>query len=468
MKYVSTRGQAPALSFEDVLLGGLAPDGGLYMPEVWPQWSHDDLRAFAGMSYPALTARVLASFTGEDFSETELTDIAEDAYGGFDHAAVAPLRQLDSQLWLMELFHGPTLAFKDLAMQVLGHLFDRALKRRGTRLTIVGATSGDTGSAAIEACRERDMLDVFILYPHGRVSEVQRRQMTTVTAPNVHAIAVEGTFDHCQAIVKALFNDAPFRGNHRLSAVNSINWIRVAAQIVYYVAAAVALGAPERRVAFAVPTGNFGNAFAGYAARRMGLPVEAFMVGSNRNDILARFFHNGEMVTGAVHPTLSPSMDIQVSSNFERLLFEALDRDTAAVASLMEAFARDGRYGLAADRMKQIRRLFSGHRLDDAGTKAEIAATYQATGMLVDPHTAVGLAAARAWDGDPTVSRVALATAHPAKFPDAVVSATGIMPALPESLADLHGRPERVMVLPNDIDAVKAFIAGHRAAERAA
>ena len=352
MRYVSTRGRAPALSFEDVLLGGLADDGGLYMPAVWPRWSGDDLRDLAGMDYPALAARVLAPFAGGAVCEDGLREVAETAYRGFGHGAVAPLRQVDSRLWLMELFHGPSLAFKDLAMQVLGLLFDRVLKRRGTRITIVGATSGDTGSAAIEACRDRDMLDVFVLFPHGRVSAVQRRQMTTVAAPNVHALAVEGTFDDCQALVKALFGDAPFRDRHRVCAVNSINWVRVAAQIVYYVAAAVALGAPDRRVAFAVPTGNFGNVFAGYGAWKMGLPVEALVVGTNRNDILARFLDSGRMVVGPVHPTLSPSMDIQVSSNFERLLFEVLDRDGAAVEGLMARFARDGRYALPDDRWR--------------------------------------------------------------------------------------------------------------------
>lgn len=456
LKYVSTRGNAPSLDFEGVLLSGLASDGGLYLPEYWPQFSADDIRAMAALDYPELAARIMAPFVGDTLSEAELSALMHDAYAGFDHAAIVPLKQLDDQLWLMELFHGPTLAFKDLAMQVVGHLFDTILRRRGERIVIIGATSGDTGSAAIEAVRGSEAVEIFMLHPEGRVSEAQRRQMTTVLSPNVHNIAISGTFDDCQNLVKAMFNDPSFRSRHHLSAVNSINWARIAAQIVYYFRAATALGSPDRNVVFAVPSGNFGNVFAGYAAWRMGLPIAGLIVGANRNDILSRFFESGEMATDTVYPTLSPSMDIQISSNFERLLFELYERDGAAVTRLMASQQQSGSFSVDADRLQSARQLFAGYRRDDDETLAEIAATHRATGELLDPHSAIGVAAGRALAGDDPV--VALATAHPAKFPEAVKKATGIIPALPPHLADLYERTERYEKVPNDLAAVEALI----------
>ncbi|WP_374443432.1 threonine synthase [Stella sp.] len=459
MRYVSTRGAAPALAFDDVLLAGLARDGGLYVPEEWPALTADDLRSFARCDYAETTTRILSPFVDGAIAEDDLAAIVADAYRGFAHAAVVPLKQLGANQWLMELFHGPTLAFKDLALQVVGRLFDHVLAKRGRRVTIVGATSGDTGSAAMEACRDRAAIDVFILFPEGRVSEVQRRQMTTVDSPNVHAIAVRGTFDDCQDLVKAMFNDAPFRDRHGLSAVNSINWARIAAQIAYYVWAAVALGAPGRAVSFAVPTGNFGNVLAAHAARHMGLPIAGLAIGTNRNDILTRFLETGSLSIGTVEPSLSPSMDIQVSSNFERLLFELYDRDGAALAGAMADFRRDGRLALSTAQWQRARAGFAGHRLDDAGTLATIRRVWQATGEIIDPHSAIGVATAEACHPDRAVPMVALACAHPAKFPDAVERATGIRPPLPGRLADLMDRPERMTVLPNDLAAVEAFVA---------
>jgi threonine synthase len=383
--------------------------------------------------------------------QADLSRMVRETYRAFDHPAVAPLKQMGPGLWLMELFHGPTLAFKDYALQLVGRLFDHVLAARGERVTIVGATSGDTGSAAIEACRGRERIEIFILHPRGRVSEVQRRQMTTARDANVHNIAVEGTFDDCQDLVKALFNDAAFRDEMKLSAVNSINWGRIMAQIVYYVAGAVALGAPDRRVGFAVPTGNFGNVYAGYAARRIGLPIDRLAIGSNENDILTRFLESGAMTVGEVRATYSPSMDIQVSSNFERLLFDLLERDGAAVARTMTAFRADGRFELDRAVMDELRAVVSGFRLDDPGTLEEIRRTYDETGELLDPHSAIGLAAARACRQEGLATVVALATAHPAKFPDAVEKATGRRPELPARLADLFEREERCSSLPNDL-----------------
>lgn len=463
MRYVSTRGAAPALAFDDVLLAGLARDGGLYVPEAWPTLSAEDYRALARADYAETVTRVMAPFVDGAIPEDDLAALVSDAYRGFAHAAIVPLKQLGPNQWLMELFHGPTLAFKDLALQVVGRLFDHVLARRGRRATIVGATSGDTGSAAMEACRDREALDVFILFPEGRVSEVQRRQMTTIEAPNVHAIAVQGTFDDCQDLVKAMFNDAAFRDRHGLSAVNSINWARIAAQIAYYVWAAVALGAPGREVSFAVPTGNFGNVFAAHAARHMGLPIASLAIGTNRNDILTRFLETGTMSMGTVEASLSPSMDIQVSSNFERLLFELFDRDGKALAQAMADFRRDGTLSLGEDRWRRARAGFAGFRLDDAGTLATIRRVWQATGEILDPHSAIGVATADACRGDPATPMVALACAHPAKFPDAVERATGIRPALPGRLADLLSRPERMTVLPNDLAAVEDYVAARAA-----
>jgi threonine synthase len=465
LRYLSTRGAPAALAFDEVLLTGLARDGGLYLPESWPQL---DLAALAGLDYPALAARVMQPFLGGRIAEADFSRLVKEAYAGFGHRAVAPLRQIDSRVWLMELFHGPTLAFKDVALQLLGRLYDHVLSKRGQRVTIVGATSGDTGSAAIEACRDRAPIDIFILHPEGRTSEVQRRQMTTVLSPNVRNVAIRGSFDDCQDLVKAMFADGRFRDEMHLAAVNSINWGRIMAQIVYYVAAALALGAPQRRVAFAVPTGNFGNVYAGYAARAMGLPIEKLIVGSNSNDILARFIAGGTMEMGKVHPTLSPSMDIQVSSNAERLLFDLFGRDGAKLTQEMKQFRESGRLALDGEQHRRLTTLFAGHRLDDKETLATMAALYRETGELIDPHSAIGLAAARAVRLDPDVAVVALGTAHPAKFPGAVEKATGQRPALPPALADLYRRPERFTVLANDLAAVEAHIRDQVAAGRAA
>ena len=460
MRYVSTRGQAPVLGFEDVLLAGLARDGGLYVPEAWPALSAVEIRGLSGKAYADVAAKVVAPYAGGAIAEADLAQLFTEAYRSFGHPAVAPLKQIGPRHWLLELFHGPTLAFKDYALQAVGRLFDRVLATRNQRVTIVGATSGDTGSAAIEALRDRTSVDVFILFPKGRVSEVQRRQMTTVAADNVHCIALEGTFDDCQDMVKAMFNDQAFRDRHTLSAVNSINWVRIAVQIAYYAAASAALGAPDRRIAFAVPTGNFGNVFAAYAAKRMGFPIERLVLGSNSNDILTRFLGTSEMTMAPVLPTMSPSMDIQVSSNFERMLFEALGRDGARVADLLTRFRKDGRFTLDGVAMGQIRGLFEAHRLDDAGTLEVIRRVYRETGELVDTHSAIGIAAAEKSRLDPGMPVVSLATAHPAKFPDAVEKAIGFRPKLPERLAAMMTAKERVQDLPNDVKAVQAFIAG--------
>jgi threonine synthase len=460
VKYVSTRGAAPVLEFDDVLLTGLGRDGGLYVPESWPRIGPDRLAAMAGRPYAEVATEVMAPFVGSRVDETDLAAMAADAYATFDHSAVTPLKQLDAGLWLLELFHGPTLAFKDVALQLVGRLFDHELSRRGDRVTIVGATSGDTGSAAIEACRDRDAIDIFILHPKGRISEVQRRLMTTVPSANVHNVAVDGTFDDCQDLVKAMFADEAFRDRMALSAVNSINWARIMAQSVYYVVAAAALGAgPSRPLAFTVPTGNFGNVFSAYVARWMGVPISQLVIASNENDILTRFLDTGRMEMTGVHATLSPAMDIQVSSNAERLLFELYGRDGAAIADAMTRFRAEGVLDVGAERLASLRELFDGMRVDDASTTATIADVHAATGELIDPHTAVGVTAARACGRDPRVPMITLATAHPAKFPDAVAGATGIHPPLPDRLADLFERPERVEELPNDLEAVQAHVA---------
>ncbi len=427
MRYISTRGGAPALSFDEVLLAGLASDGGLYVPEAWPRIAPGDRKAMAGLDYAELAGRVMAPYVDGAIAEEDFAQILAETYAAFDHPEVAPLVPLGENEFLLELFHGPTLAFKDFALQLVGRLFDHVLAKRGERITIIGATSGDTGSAAIEACRDRDAIEIFILHPKGRVSEVQRRQ------------------NDCQDLVKALFNDAAFRAEIAVSAVNSINWARIMAQIVYYIWAAGRPALAGRTPVFAVPTGNFGNVFAGYAARQMGLPIANLVVGSNRNDILTRFFQRGEMHIRDVHPTLSPSMDIQISSNFERLLYDLYDRDGGAVAEIMQTFRETGTMRIEPDRWRKALELFSGHRLDT-------------TGLLVDPHTAVGIHAGRAHGARADAPVVALATAHPAKFPDAVEAATGIRPALPERLADLFDRDERFDVLPNDVDRVRDHI----------
>ena len=458
MHYVSTRGAAPVLQFDDVLLAGLARDGGLYLPEVWPRLSRSEIRDLRGLPYAELATRVMRPFIGRTIPEADFEAIVTEAYAGFGHEAVAPLKQLGHNRWLMELFHGPTLSFKDYALQVVGRLFDHVLKAKGQRVTIVGATSGDTGSAAIEACRDRDAIDIFILHPKGRVSDVQRRQMTTVDSPNVHNLAVEGTFDDCQDLVKAMFNETAFRDRFSLSAVNSINWARIMVQIAYYFAAAVALGAPDRRITFSVPTGNFGNVFAAYGARQMGLGIPKLVIGSNSNDILTRFFSGGRMETAPVVPTLSPSMDIQISSNFERLLFEYYGRQGRRLAPMMERFRKDGTVDFGQSRWQRMRKLFSGHRLDDTETRNEIRRVFETTGEMLDPHSIIGYVAGETLVDPRDSAMVAMATAHPAKFPDAVEAATGVKPELPPRLADLFEREEHCDVVPNDVEAVKALI----------
>jgi len=469
MDYVSTRGAAPTLDFERVTLAGLASDGGLYVPGHWPTLSLDAIRDLAGLDYVETAARVCAPFVGEALDGLELRALLKQAYASFAHAAVAPLKQLDAQHWVLELFHGPTLAFKDVAMQALGLLFETFLSRRTQHLTIVGATSGDTGSAAIAALAGRANLDVFMLFPAGRVSEVQRRQMTTVQSPNVFNIAVEGTFDDAQAIVKGMFNDPVFNGRFRLAAVNSINWARLMLQVVYYFYAAVRLGAPERRVSFSVPTGNFGDIFAGYVAARMGLPVGRLIVATNVNDILHRALTAGDYSVGQVAATASPSMDIQVSSNFERLLFDLYGRDGGVTAAAMAAFEASRALRLTPAMRAQAAELLVSGRVD-AGTMAQTMRwAVEATGELLDPHTAIGLAAAQAAARDGLAGPVVtLATAHPAKFPDAVERASGHRPPLPARVAGLFDRAERFATLPAELAAVEAYIADRATATRAA
>ncbi len=468
MRYISTRGAAPALDFEGVLLAGLASDSGLYVPESWPAFDAAVQRGWRDLDYPSLGARVMAPFVAGALDPDEFAAMIAETCARFDHPDVAPLVDLGDGVHLMELFHGPTLAFKDYALQLVGRLFDHVLAKRGQRITIVGATSGDTGSAAIAACRDRAMLDIFMLHPKGRVSDVQRRQMTTVDAPNVYNIAVDGNFDDCQDLVKAMFADERLRSDLRLSAVNSINWARVLAQTVYYFWAGLKLGAPDNRVSFAVPTGNFGNVYAGYVAKQAGLPVDQLIVGSNRNDILTRFLDSARMEIRSVEPSLSPSMDIQVSSNFERLLFDLYGRDGAAVAKIMQDFRKTGLMVVEPDRWQAALDLFAGARFDDEETLAVIREVHAATGMLIDPHTAIGIAAGRARRRDRSVPLVALATAHPAKFPDAVEKATGLVPPQPPALAALAGKPEKCAELPNDVAAVSDYVRSHAAAGVAA
>ena len=459
MRYQSTRGSAPIMDFTGATLAGLASDGGLYLPEAWPQLSRDEIAAMAGKSYVETAVAVMTPFVGDALSRAELTELCTAAYGRFAHDAVTPLVQVDAQHWLLELFHGPTLAFKDVALQLLGLLFERFLQGSTTPLTIVGATSGDTGSAAIDALAGRHGIDIFMLHPRGRVSGVQRRQMTTVLAPNVHNIAIEGSFDDAQALVKAMFNDPGFSGRFRLSAVNSINWARLMAQIVYYFYAAVRLGAPDRAVAFSVPTGNFGDVFAGYVAAKMGLPVARLIVATNVNDILHRALHAGDYSMGTVTPTSSPSMDIQVSSNFERLLFDLNDRDGAALAAQMRGFETTRAMQLTNSQRNTAAQLFSSDRIDSDDMAMAMRHAHERAGQIIDPHTAIGLAAARRGAIDPAVPVVTLATAHPAKFRDAVERATGVRPALPPRLGDLFDREERYATLPATFDAVTGYIA---------
>ena len=459
MKYVSTRGSAPVLGFADVLLAGLARDGGLYVPEAWPQLPRAKIAEFRGKSYADVAAAIIQPFVGAEIGEDALDRMCREAYATFRSDAVAPLVRIAPDQWILELFHGPTLAFKDIAMQLLARLMDHVVRQRNLRVTIVGATSGDTGGAAIEAFKGRDNADVFILFPKGRVSPIQQRQMTTAGATNVHAIAVEGTFDDCQAIVKGLFNNADFRDRVALAGVNSINWARVLAQIVYYFTAAVAVGAPEKSVSFTVPTGNFGDIFAGYAAKRMGLPIEHLAIATNTNDILTRTLASGRYELRPVIATASPSMDIQVSSNFERLLFEALCRDGATVGGLMDDL-KSGSFTLGAKALSAIRQDFVAGRADERETAQTMREIYERRGLLVDPHTAVGLTVAGQF-AEPGVPMITLATAHPAKFPAAVLAATGQEAILPGSLGDLMKRPEKFTVIANDQATVERFIAGH-------
>ncbi len=457
MRYLSTRGQAKQKDFAGVLLAGLADDGGLYMPAFWPRFSAAELRALRGLPYPELAARVLAPFTEGSISFPDLQAMCRRAYAGFSHKAIVPLVQLDTNIYALELFHGPTLAFKDLALQLVGHLFEHVLAERGEKIRIVGATSGDTGSAAIEAVANRKNIDITILHPEGKTSEVQRRQMTTVQAGNVLNIAVAGNFDDCQDLVKAMFADTPFRTEMNLSAVNSINFARIAAQIPYYVYAALNLGAPEREVAVSVPTGNFGNILAAWAAKQMGVPIARFIVGSNRNDILARFLSANDMSVHGVEPSLSPSMDIQLSSNFERLLYEFLGRDADVLRQTMADFRTTGKMSVAEPVWRAITKDFTGFRLSDEQTLTEIARLYRESGYLADPHSIIGIAAAREL-GPIGLPVIAAATAHPAKFPDAIEKAVGSRPPLPAHLSGLYEREEKFIRAPNDLAAIEICV----------
>ena len=469
MRYISTRGEAPPLSFVEAMLAGLARDGGLYVPESWPVFAPEQIAGLAGLPYPELALEILRPFVDGTIAEGDLARMISEAYGGFRHPAVVPLVQLGPRTFILELFHGPTLAFKDLAMQLLARLMDHVLRQRGERATVICATSGDTGGAAVEAFRACAQVDVVVLFPKDRISAVQRKMMTSVPDPHVHALAIEGTFDDCQAIVKGLFAHASFRDRVRLSAVNSINWARVVAQVVYYFAAALALGAPARRPAFTVPTGNFGDVFAGYVAARMGLPIDRLVVATNVNDILVRTLKTGTYEVRDVIATTSPSMDIQVSSNFERLLFDAYDRDAHAVRALMGSLAQSRRFTVASGALAAIRARFSAERADEEETAATIRTLRREADYLLDPHSAVAFAVAEKEGGDRGVPMVVLSTAHPGKFPEAVERAAGIVPQLPAWLADLPSRPERMEVLPADQKAVERFILGaSRAAQGAA
>lgn len=459
MKYISTRGQAPALSFEEVVLTGLASDGGLYVPETLPTFDHKEIASWAGLSYQELAFKVMSPFVDGDISDDDFKEIIEKAYQSFRHPAIAPLIQTGHNEWILELFQGPTLAFKDFALQLLGHILDFLLAKRGQKVVVMGATSGDTGSAAIEGCRRCDNIDIFIMHPHNRVSDVQRKQMTTVIAPNVHNIALKGNFDDCQRMVKASFRDQSFLPDGRqLAAVNSINWARIMAQIVYYFYASLALGGPERKVSFSVPTGNFGDIFAGYLAKNMGLPIEQLVIATNANDILHRCISDNDHSKQPLVHSLSPSMDIMVSSNFERLLFDAYGRDGLAVANLIEGFNK-GNMPLSDTALASVRELFSSYRLDDEPMVELIRSTLEATDYLLDPHTAIGLAAARETRKNKHTPMVCLATAHPAKFPEAVQKAGyAKAPDLPAHMSDLFDREEHFDVLDDDIASVQQYI----------
>ncbi|MDM7850393.1 threonine synthase [Pseudochrobactrum kiredjianiae] len=465
MKYVSTRGEAPVLGFSDALLAGLARDGGLYLPESYPQFSAEDIRNLRGKSYVEIALAVLSPFVNGEIPAAEFEKMVRESYGAFRHDAVCPLVQTGANEYVLELFHGPTLAFKDVAMQLLSRMMDYLLAQRGQRATIVGATSGDTGGAAIEAFAGRDNTDIFILFPHGRVSPVQQRQMTSSAASNVHALSIDGNFDDCQNLVKGMFNDLSFRDTLSLSGVNSINWARIMPQIVYYFTSALSLGAPDRKVSFTVPTGNFGDIFAGFVAKQMGLPIDRLIIATNDNDILSRTIATGSYAMRGVEQTSSPSMDIQISSNFERLLFESYDRDAAAVRGLMRSLGQSGEFTIADAPLKTIREQFTAGRSTVAETAATIDSVLKQDGYLLDPHSAIGVKVAREY-ADTASPMVVLATAHPAKFPDAVKDACGVSPALPAWLSDLMERKEHFSRLQNDLKIVEDHIRSHSRAAK--
>ena len=460
MKYISTRGEAPALNFEEVLLAGLASDGGLYVPEVLPTFSKEEIASWAGLPYNELAYKIIKPFVDDCVADVDLKQMIDDTYAGFNHSAVAPLKELGTNEWVLELFHGPTLAFKDFALQLLGRLMDYALTKRQERLVILGATSGDTGSAAIEGCRHSEHLDIFILHPYNRVSEVQRKQMTSIIEDNVFNVALEGNFDDCQQMVKDSFADQSFLGGRKLGAVNSINWARIMSQIVYYFSASLAVGGPHREVAFSVPTGNFGDIFAGYLAKQMGLPISQLVVATNKNDILHRVISGNDMSKGELVHTLSPSMDIMVSSNFERLLFDVYGRDGAEISALMDKFKTEP-VQLDEARWTKVRELFDSFACDDEATCDVIAKVADETGYLLDPHTAIGVAAGRECNRDASVPMIVLSTAHPVKFPEAVLKAGLESPQLPPHMADLFEREEQFTVLPNELSQVQQFVAGN-------
>ncbi|KZL18765.1 Threonine synthase [Pseudovibrio axinellae] len=466
MRYVSTRGEAPELDFSEVLLTGLARDGGLYIPKEFPQLSVEEIAGFAGKPYSEVALKVIAPFVGDSIPYDDLKEMIEEAYASFSHEAVTPLVQTAPNTYVLELFHGPTLAFKDVAMQLLGRLMDYVLAKKDARATIIGATSGDTGGAAIEAFRGRERTDVFILFPEGRVSSVQQRQMTTAKEANIHALAINGNFDDCQGILKDLFNNFPFRERVGLSGVNSINWARIVAQVTYYFTAAVSLGAPHRKVSFTVPTGNFGDVFAGYVAAQMGLPIEKLVIATNTNDILARTLETGRYETRGVVATTAPSMDIQVSSNFERLLFAANDKDGATVKSQMDSLKQSGGFSLSEKALGFIKQKFEAGRASEEETAQTIAETLKESGYLLDPHTAVAIHVAKSHSID-EIPMIVLSTAHPAKFPAAVENACGVNPDLPAHLSDLMTRTEKFDVLPADALEVAKFVEGNARAVKA-
>ncbi len=457
MRYISTRGKAPVLNFSHTLLTGLAIDGGLYVPEIWPQLSHKELRSLRNLSYPELAAKIIGLFTSDDVPAPILLDLCKQSYDHFNHKAIVPLIQLEHNLFVQELFHGPTLAFKDMAMQLLGRLFDYILSQREEHITIIGATSGDTGSAAIEAFKNSRYLTVTILHPYGRTSEVQRRQMTTVLSPNINNIAVKGSFDDCQDLVKTMFADFSFRKEMHLSAINSINWGRIAAQIPYYIYAALCLGAPDREISFTVPTGNFGNILAAWSAKKMGLPIRFLGVASNHNDILTRFLLSNDMSIQEVKPSLSPSMDIQISSNFERLLFELLDRDAVQCNQIMQDFRKNNKMAIPEKIWNKATQNFNGMSLNNEETKEAITKIFKNSLYLADPHTAIGITTAQKYK-DKDTPMVTVATAHPAKFPDAIKQATGILPPLPLTMADLYERKEYYQILPADLKIIEESV----------